>query len=284
MVQLTSPVLSGTSGDGTIGVSDGLTEFRVDTANGEIWIQDVGGGGAIYLEYDEELLGQLLDFVGGVSLGDANADAMAVLHPWENSGGEPFRFGGLSETIGLAHQYRPLLRRPSKLVGPSSSLGQSMPATPLYLPEWNTDCPSIAEAIGYSRLDYLSGRGSAFQNLRNVQGIPSEFVVWKNGRPTVEIDDLRNFFVSIGMTLAELAVKGTSLDLQRVFYNSYNCQQYIAVQVPQPGDVFVGNGGGSNGSAMFCTKRTEMWEISYNGGLTWYPLPVTVTSCVESQI
>ena len=281
-VHLASPLLSGTSAEGTVGISDGLTEFRVDTANGEMWVQDVGGSGVIYLEYDEELLEELLDFADGVVIGDENAEKLAVLHPWENSGGEPSRAWDPGFSFSSITPKGLMMRRSLESYTLDTLPGYNAGMSPMYLPEWSPQCPAIAEAIGYKRLQYLSRRQSAFQTLRGMQGMSSGSLTWKDGKPYIKLEDLRNFYISAGMDIASAAFNGLQLGVMRVLYNGNYCQQPIVVGVPDPGSVFIPSGNGS-GVPMFCITKQELWEISFDGGLTWYPLPINVTSCSVSE-
>jgi len=278
--------LSGPSS--VIAIADGMTQLHIDSISGEVSVRDANGGGAIYLEHDAELLEELVGLSHAISIGDANDSAMATLNPWENSGVEPFRTFP-EEAWSLAgasarSSSGPVLIRPAHKES-SVTLGVPVLIAPrgtvLSLNDWPPNCPAIAEAIGNHRLGYHQKRRTVFDELRGVQGIPASRLVWRNGKPYVTLQDLRNIYASLGTALVEAKFNGLQLNVMRVMYNGYRCQQPIVVGLPTPGTVHIppsGNGGGG-GTTTRCLPQTLYYEISFDGGLTWYPFAVETYVC-----
>ncbi len=102
--------------------------------------------------------------------------------------------------------------------------------------------------------------------------------MWRDGKPHVTLQDLRNIYASLGVIVAQSVFESLQLNIMRTIYNGMNCQQTIVVGLPYPGSVHVGPGGG-NGGSYTCMLITVMYEISFDGGLTWWPLPVQTYSC-----
>jgi hypothetical protein len=291
-IELATPTeavrLSTSQNGSATSLSDGVTVLHIESLAGEISIRDASGANAIYLDYDGDLLEELLEFGHGIAVGDHNDEALAVLYPWENSGSEPFR-GGLtssdqSKRTGSSSEVwsHPVVRLASNNAGSRpgiESLG-SPSMSFATMGTWSPDCPSIAESIGTHRLNYHLKRGTAFDELRGVQGIPATRLVWRDGKPYVTLQDLRNIYASFGMILAQSAFHGLQLNIMRGMYNGYYCQQPIVVGLPTPGSVHVPNGnGGGGGGAMRCTVVNLQYEISFDGGVTWYPFVVQSYAC-----
>ncbi len=257
------------------GVSDGVTELHVNPVTGELSISDAGGANRVWLQYDPQLFSEIVAGVRDVREGDLNADATSVLDPWENSGGYAERTA-ISEEDSIPS---PLIRRRGSRI--ETKLDPV--AAALLSGEWSPDCPSIAAAIGAHRASYASTRSNLFQSIRGIQGIPAMRLVWREGRPYITLQDVRNLYISSGMTWAETKASSIALGVMRLHYNGNFCQLPIVVQPPSLGSVYVPNSGGGGGFSLGCISNKETWEISFDGGATWIDIPVVVTTCGEQQ-
>lgn len=83
-------------------------------------------------------------------------------------------------------------------------------------------------------------------------------------------------YMNLGLHLAEVAVQGAKMDIMRGIYNGFQCQTAILIGLPTQGAVSVGNVGSGG---MVCITKTEWYEISFDGGATWFPFPVEFRQC-----
>lgn len=272
-------------------IRDGSLEIHLDSMTGILRVTDVSNGHTVYARPDAEVIADLVDFIAATRAGDQIFDLTEYLNPYENAPENIERIqpglrvaSGTFDHVGrdIVSTGRPVLVRPTGESPTRYSAGTSgLPHMSIQLDDpWNFQCPEFAQQIGAQRLAYLQERGWAASEVGSVLSVNPAELTWENGYPFVGLTDLRTAFVSAGIRIAEVLQRSVQLDIMIGTYNLYRCQQPITVQAPHPGYVFVPptNGGGG---AITCETLVYHYEISYDGGNTWYPFDVLRTHCVD---
>ena len=165
---------------------------------------------------------------------------------------------------------------------------------------WDPSCAGAMQLIGSHQLAFLDGRRKYVQNI--VDAVPWADLIGGNVREGKTID-LRLEFTSpdhfallkAAMTASENWWASIAFNLQRTLYNSWNCEGTIRVPLPGPRRIIVSlprsggaSGGGETGGSdqrqhsRSCTTDVQIWSQSKDGGKTWTPVAVTVTTCMDN--
>jgi hypothetical protein len=144
-----------------------------------------------------------------------------------------------------------------------------------------TQCMDIAQSIAYDRLAYLNSRNWLSSNAKEIISGQAMAIISRFGKNWVEGPDLVQALMAAGMAGAEAMNNSIALAVKTTLYNSYNCQGVIAISRPIPGRIGFGSGGGSKIAR--CQEVWLQYEISYDGGLTWYQIEVKAMLCQEEQ-
>jgi hypothetical protein len=226
------------------------------------------------------LILKVLDGMSGLERGMAREAALAEVDftpPCGNgdlSGCQmraPMRFGDTARLPSTPRGTAPLIRRRRPAVGADDAL------TSGFVLPVSDPCIAIGQAISAFRNRWANSvirEGQSLSGLKDL--VPAEI---KNGIPTIKVPDVTKTVVDMLMKAAESWQEHIEADIMAVQWNSYGCYGRPITHGP------VGprpNLGGPGGAPMTHTCWTEMWEISYNGGLNWQPHPMTV--CGWSQM
>lgn len=286
-VASTFPVTTGNT------VSDGVVAATIDSATGELRVRHLSTGRVVYATLTPEALEAMTTFITATRIGDANYVALANLDPtqrrpegqWDAVGG-----GGLDPTSvsdpGEAGRPRDVksnvvMRRAQSTRAPEREpllLPWHLSSDALDRPAWDENCSMWAYDIGQHRLTYGPNRQSMMDRLRGVPSVPDDMLEWRHGKPYLTLPQIQSYFYGALVEAAAVLHRSWQLDIMRGMYNGIGCQNPIEILHPMPGQVFVGRSATGGGTAE-CRIVTQLWEISFDGGLTWYPFTVDRPQC-----
>lgn len=216
---------------------------------------------------------------------------MAALNPYENAppGWEPARApapidSGLTYRTLHEKQFRRFSDVRFRPASKSNSTIRLLRPPMLASFEWDPIiCAHAAYAIGMLRADFLNKRRDPLYALKEITGGVGASIDWRNSKPYLAIAGKQMLFANLATKATEILFAANSVNKARETYNEYNCQGSIALSTStgSPPMFFPGNGNPWENGDRHCTVTNENWEISYDGGLTWHPLVVQVTRCVQ---
>jgi hypothetical protein len=155
--------------------------------------------------------------------------------------------------------------------GQMSAGGNRYSPTPLYLGE--DPCNGIRRGIAQRHFDWQSKRGTKLDDLRAVATNIAD-LEWDYASATWTVKPANIGTVALELLTNGLAIVSGNIEsrISAVLYNSYGCGGQPIFAGPYGG--FGGMGGGEFG---VYSCNNELWEISFDGGVTWHP--VTIQNC-----
>lgn len=130
-------------------------------------------------------------------------------------------------------------------------------------------CLEISQTMYNVSQRYRQSRGSYFNNLKSFLSPDSYIGVDATGRPTFKVPNFAQKAIDADMLAHNELTDVTELQFLGALYSAYGCWNN------QWSDVTASGGFGS-GTSLVYTCRAEIWEISYDGGVTWEPIQVDV--------
>jgi hypothetical protein len=284
---------------------DGI-RIMFDSARLSMVVWDIGNGyDPVHMRLTPDQFADMVTTAEKLQLGDQNYDATYYINPYENRPGTwQTRAPAAGEGMSAQSASDPTATLPPGAALPPAGGGVLMrragdPSTTVELPRtrfgdgdgevrpmWAEDqCTNLAGAIGMQRANYWSTRDAQKHWFERVAHVPKVDVEWlPDGTPTLKLESVQSFLLEVGMKAASVWRESLMLNWTRFMYNSWGCQRAITIGIPQA-RVFVGgyglNPGG--GQTTTCKPVSEWWEISFDGGRTWYPFQTFRTVCYHDS-
>lgn len=145
-------------------------------------------------------------------------------------------------------------------------------------------CQAIGERVAHARIRYWLAHPSSIATSarRFTRGLPED-----SARPRTlflpsSLAALRAMHARLGLGTDSLARPANGSVQDREAWTAGKCAHSIAVSVPDPAtSVFVGPARGDP-SRPWCPTRIAVYDLSFDGGRTWYPLPFQQTTCAPA--
>jgi hypothetical protein len=139
-------------------------------------------------------------------------------------------------------------------------------------------CTDLSQALGAARMSYWHSRMGLAGSIQAIWNAPEWEVEYRpDGSAFVKPEAIQSYFFKMGLRAAEFARHSTQLNFTRVMFNSWGCTTAIVIQMPV-GRVLTQEHAYPLRSPMDpiqpkrsqCATFYDRWEISYDGGRSWY--------------
>lgn len=125
-------------------------------------------------------------------------------------------------------------------------------------------CSEIKQSIADALPNYQATRKSILSTLKDIAS--TTFELDQYGRPTVHLPTLPSLGYALENNMYATKVSAVQMSILVGTYRGYGCT-----------NVYYGNyTGGSLGGTLTFECQSETWEISFDRGLTWGPIQVSV--------
>ncbi|MBA3579260.1 MAG: hypothetical protein H0W42_04670 [Gemmatimonadaceae bacterium] len=132
--------------------------------------------------------------------------------------------------------------------------------------EWPSNCLDIATAIYEKMPEYNNSRNTYTNTLKDLW--PP--VGWEDGSPRIKLKDYPEVLVALGLAFHRLQSAELELNIMAGLYRASGCWDNTWQDFGGVGSASGSGGGGALGGGYSLVCHSETWEISYDGGVTWY--------------
>lgn len=130
--------------------------------------------------------------------------------------------------------------------------------------DWPSNCLDIATAI-YEKMPEYNNSRTVYTNVLQDLWPP---VGWENGAPRIKLKDYPEVLVALGTAFHRMQSAELELNIMAGLYSASGCWNNTWQDFGGVGSSG-GGGGGSLGGGYTLVCHSEVWEISYDGGVTW---------------
>lgn len=131
--------------------------------------------------------------------------------------------------------------------------------------DWPSSCLDIATAI-YEKMPEYNDSRNVYTNTLKELWPPLD---WEDGSPRIKLKDYPEALIALGLAFHRLQSAELQLNIMAGLYTASGCWNNTWQDFGGVGSSS-GGGGGSLGSGYDLVCLIETWEISYDGGVTWY--------------